>query len=107
MSAAFEPEPVPLAKDEVDRLMVAGTRVPLDTLIAAFRRGESPEEIHEGFPTISLGDIYAVLTYCVRHQAEVNSYLAERNQQRAEIRAEAESRFPAEGLRERLLARLA
>lgn len=106
MTAAFEPEPVPLAKDEAGRLMVAGTRIPLDTLIAAFRRGERPEEIHEGFPTISLGDIYAVLTYCVRHQAEVNAYLAERDRQRAEVRAEVERRFPAEGLRERLLARL-
>ena len=85
--------------------MVTGTRVPLDTLVAAFERGDSPETIHESYSTVSLGDIYAVLTYCVRHREDVNTYLAARTRQRAEIQAEVEARFPPEGLRARLLAR--
>lgn len=107
MSAlAFEPEPVPLTRDKAGRLMVIGTRVPLDTLVAAFERGESPESIHESYPSVELGDIYAVFTYCLRHRAEVNSYLASRAEQRAEQRVEIETRFPPEGLRAKLLARL-
>ena len=105
-AAAFAPEPVPLVHDTAGRLVVIGTRVPLDTLVAAFERGESPESIHESYPTVTLGDIYAILTYCVRHRAEVNEYLASRSEQRSLQRAEIEARFPPAGLRARLLARL-
>jgi hypothetical protein len=31
-AVAFDPEPVPLTRDEAGRLMVIGSRVPLDTL---------------------------------------------------------------------------
>ena len=49
-AVAFDPEPVPLTRDEAGRLMVIGSRVPLDTLVAAFERGDSPEAIHESYP---------------------------------------------------------
>lgn len=39
----------------------------LETLVAAFDRGDSPEEIHEQYPSVALSDVYAVLTYCLRH----------------------------------------
>ncbi len=103
---AFEPEPVPLAREENGRLVVMGTRVPLDTLVAAFQRGDSPESIRESYPAVALGDIYAIFTYCIRHRAEVNAYLAERSRQRAQQRVEIETQFPPEGLRAKLLARL-
>ena len=35
--AVVEPEPVPLARDGAGRLVVIGTRVPLDTLVARIR----------------------------------------------------------------------
>jgi len=105
-AVAFEPEPVPLTRDQTGRLMVIGTRVPLDTLVTAFERGDSPESIHESYPTVALGDIYAIFTYCVRHRAEVNTYLADRAEQRAEQRSGIETRFPPEGLRAKLLAQL-
>jgi len=105
-AVAFDPEPVPLTRDATGRLMVIGSRVPLDTLVAAFERGDSPEAIHESYPTVSLGDIYATFTYCVRHRGEVNAYLAQRAEQRAATRTEIETRFPPEGIRARLLARV-
>lgn len=99
--AAIEPEPVPLARDDAGRLVVTGTQVPLDTLVAAFERGDSPESIHEAYNTVSLGDIYAVFTYCVRHREQVNAYLAERQKQRSEMQAEVEARFPVERIARR------
>lgn len=105
-AAAIEPEPIPLTRDATGRLMVIGTRVPLDTLVAAFERGDSPEAIHESYPTVALGDIYAVFTYCVRHRDDVNAYLAARAEERGEQRAEIETRFPPEGLRAKLLSQL-
>jgi uncharacterized protein (DUF433 family) len=103
--AAIRPEPVPLTGDTAGRLMVAGTRVPLDTLVAAFERGDSPEAIHESYPTVKLGDIYAIFTYCLRHRSDVDAYLAARSEQRASHRAAVEAKFPPEGLRARLLGR--
>lgn len=103
--SAVEPEPVPLTRDAAGRLMVMGTRVPLDTLVSSFDRGDSPEAIHESYPTVALGNIYAIFTYCVRHRDEVNLYLTERDEQRARTQAEVEMRFPPQDLRAKLLAR--
>ena len=103
---AVEPERVPLTRDAAGRLMVAGTRVPLDTLVSAFERGDSPEAIHESYPTVSLGYMYAIFSYCLGHRDEVNLYLAERAERRTMTRGEVETRFPPEGLRAKLLARL-
>lgn len=60
-AAAIQPDPVPLVMDGAGRLMVVGTRVPIDSVVAAFKRGESPEAIHESFDTVALADVYAVL----------------------------------------------
>lgn len=104
-ATAIEPEPVPLIGDAAGRLMVIGTKVPLDTLVTAFERGDSPEAIHESYPAVSLGEIYATFTYCVRHRDDVNAYLAGRAEERDAQRVSVETRFPPGGLRAKLLAR--
>lgn len=43
-------EPVPLVVDAQDGWRAAGIRVLLETLVAAFQRGDSPEEIREQYP---------------------------------------------------------
>jgi uncharacterized protein (DUF433 family) len=105
-AAAIQPEPVPLARDEAGRLMVSGTRISLDILVADFKRGRTPEAIHDAYDTVSLADIYAVLAYYLRHRAEVEAYLAEQDREAAEIQARIEDEFPPDGLRAKLLARL-
>ncbi len=106
MSLAVDPEPVPLARDEHGAWRVGGTRVTLETLVAAFDRGDSPEEIHEQYPSVALGDVYAVLTYCLRHPVSVKEYLTAREAAGAEVQARVEAAFPPEGLRARLVSRL-
>jgi uncharacterized protein (DUF433 family) len=105
-AAVIAPEPVPLIKDDAGRLMIVGTRVPLDTLVAAFKRGDSPEAIHESFDTVALVDVYAVLAYYLRHRVEVEAYLVEQEREGAEIQAFIESVYPTDGLRAKILARL-
>lgn len=105
MALAVAPEPVPLAKGDDAVWRVAGTRVTLDTLVAAFGRGDSPEEIHEQYPSVALGDIYAVLTYYVRHRHLVDAHLEDRAGAAAAVRARIEESMPPDGLRARLLAR--
>jgi len=107
MSAeAIEPEPVPLVRDEAGRLMVPGTRISLDVLVADFKRGKTPEAIHQAYKTVSLADVYAIFAFYLRHHAEVEDYLAEQEREGAAIQARIEANDPPEGLRAKLLARL-
>ncbi len=106
-AAAIEPEPVPLVKDRAGRLMVPGTRISLDVLVAAFKRGKTPEAIHDAYETVSLADVYAIFTYYLRHRTEVEAYLADQEREGAEIQARIETEYPlSDGLRAKLLARL-
>jgi uncharacterized protein (DUF433 family) len=99
-------EPIPLSTDADGVIRVAETRVTLDTLVDTFMTGASPEEIAQDFPVLKLDDIYAVVTYYLRHRAEVDAYLRERRARADAIRREIESHSPQTGLRDRLLARL-
>ncbi|HSL84400.1 MAG TPA: DUF433 domain-containing protein [Thermoanaerobaculia bacterium] len=105
MTVAQPSEIVPLHTDADGVVRVGGTRVTLETLVAAFDRGSTAEEICEDFPGLELGDVYAVLTYTLRHRSEVDRYLADRRRAGDEIRWEIESTAGSRRLRERLLAR--
>lgn len=105
-AVAIEPEPVPLVRDQAGRLMVPGTRISLDVLVAAFKRGDSPEAVHENYESVSLADVYAIFAYYLRHRGEVEDYLAEQERLGAELQARIEAIDPPEGLRAKLLARL-
>ena len=105
MTIAASPEPVPLSTDADGVVRVGGTRVTLDTLVSSFLTGDSPEEIHEQYPTVGLADIYSVLAYYLRHTSEVDEYLDSREQAGAMVRIANENRFVPEGIRSRLLAR--
>ena len=96
---------VPLFADEAGVLRVAGTRVSLDSIVYAFDEGATPEEIAQDFPTLDLAAVYSVIGYYLQNRAEVEEYLEQRRAQRDELKAEVESRFNPQGLRERLLAR--
>lgn len=84
---------------------VAGTRVTLETIVGAFDTGATPEAIAEQYSSVPLKDIYAVIAYCLQHEPEVRAYIQHRNQLAVAVRSEAERRFPAAGIRDRLLAR--
>lgn len=99
-------EPIPLSTDADGVVRVGATRVTLDTVIDAFLIGASPEEIAQDFPILRLDDLYAVLTYYLRHRDEVDTYLRERRARAQAIRQEIEAHSPQTGLRDRLLARL-
>jgi uncharacterized protein (DUF433 family) len=103
----LEPEPVPLVRDQAGRLMVPGTRISLDVLVAAFKRGKTPEAIHDGYETVSLADVYAIFTYYLRHKSEVEAYLAEQEREGTKIQKRIEAEHPvSEALRANLGARL-
>lgn len=105
MITVIRNEPIPLLKDVDGVVRVGDTRVTLDSVISTYHQGATPEEIAIQFDTIQLADIYAVITYYLRHQDEVEAYLSERQTQAQAIRDQNESRFPQENNRARLMAR--
>jgi uncharacterized protein (DUF433 family) len=98
---------VPLTIGEQGVVLVAGTRVPLDTVVYAHREGATPEEIVASFTSLDLADVYAVISYALHHEQEVNEYLRQREAAGANLRAQIQRQFPSTGLRDRLLARRA
>jgi uncharacterized protein (DUF433 family) len=105
MSLVVDPEPVPLMIDTHGAVRVGGTRVTLDTVVAAFREGATAEEITQQYPTLPLADVYSVIGYYLRHQADVDAYLRDRQNRAVEVRRENEARLDPTGIRDRLLAR--
>jgi uncharacterized protein (DUF433 family) len=106
MTPSLAVEPVPLQVDADGVLRVGGTRVPLDTIVAAFQEGVSAEGTAEQYPSVSLADVYAVLGYYLHRRTDVESYLEERRLLGTEIRLQNEARSgPAGDLRSRLFAR--
>src|SRR5882724_10908594 len=99
MSLVIEAPPVPLRTDEAGVTLVGQTRVPLDTVIFHFNSGSTPEEIVMSYPTLELGDVYAVVNYYLHNRAEVDEYLSQREAESARIRKENEKRFPQKGIR--------
>src|SRR5438552_609948 len=87
---------VPLQVDEHGAIHIANTRITLDTLIARYHQGDSPEAIHAGFSTIPLADIYAVIAYYLAHRDEVDAYLNHRDAEAARIRQEVEANYTPE-----------
>jgi uncharacterized protein (DUF433 family) len=98
---------IPLRTDEHGTVHIGNTRVTLDSIINFYLQGESPEDLHNGFPTIPLQDIYAVIAYYLAHREKVDSYLKKRNDEAERIRQEIEARYPPKVTRADLQARLA
>jgi uncharacterized protein (DUF433 family) len=80
---------------------VAGTRISLDSIVHAFRRGESPETICQNFELLRLEEVYGAIAYYLANQGDIDAYLIGQNEKWEEGRRNAEP-LPAD-LRERLI----
>jgi|SRR6185437_11815755 len=80
---------------------VAGTRISLDSVVYAFRRGDSPETICQNFELLSLEEVYGAIAYYLGNQAVIDAYLSRQNDKWVEGRRGAVP-LPA-SLRERLM----
>lgn len=105
MDSADVVETIPLQTDAQGVMRVAGTRISLDAIVQEFEQGLTAEEIAHQFDVLDLADVYAVITYYLRHQNEVKQYLQKQDELAAAIRGKIEHQFPVSGLRERLLSK--
>ena len=58
-------------------LRMAGTRVSLSSVVVHFQEGQSPEEIVQSFPTLTLAQVYGGIAYYLENQKLVDVYFAE------------------------------
>lgn len=61
--------------DAAGVMRVGQQQVPLDSVLAAFEQGHSPESIRSQYPSLTLEEIYGAITYYLAHQDEVHEYL--------------------------------
>ncbi len=58
MTDAIAAETVPLVRGVDGVIRVGGTRVTLDSLVAAFLNGATAEEIGHQYPSVALADVF-------------------------------------------------
>lgn len=90
MTMTIHPDPVPLRLDEGGAIRVGPSRVILDLVIHAYQVGDAPETIVHKYPTLHLADVYAVIGYYLRHRAEVDDFLRQREAEAAELQRRIE-----------------
>ena len=98
-------KPVPLSLDGDGVARIGATRVTLETVVDAFKRGATAEEIAQQYPTVALSDVYSVLGYYLHQREEIEAYLRERSAKSEAVRSEIESHFDPTGIRDRLIRR--
>lgn len=101
----IQPLPLPLTLNRDGVARVGGTRVTLDTVVRAFTRGATAEEIAQQYPSLALSDVYATISYYLQNRDEVEAYLLKRTKYADMVKRENRKRFDQSGIRERLLAR--
>jgi len=102
-TGAQQTERIPLIQDERGTVLIGETRVTLDVVMEAYDQGATPEQIVQRFGELRLDDVYAVITYYLRHTSEVRAYLADRARHAQELREAVESDPGNRIFRERLL----
>ena len=65
---------------------IAGRRISLDSIVYAFRRGQSPESIKRSFPLLTLEEIYGAITFYLANQEEIDKYLTKEEEESEKMR---------------------
>jgi uncharacterized protein (DUF433 family) len=97
----------PFRWDEAGGVRIGSSRVTLDSLLASYHNGSTPEEIAIQFSVLSLEDIYSTIAYYLNHLQEIDNYLAQRNQKAQQFRQQLTQKHNLVDLRQRLLNRQA
>src|SRR5919198_2405658 len=61
--------------DEHGAMRIGNSRVMLDSIVAGFEQGHSPETLQQQYPALSLEEVYGAITYYLAHTDEVHAYL--------------------------------
>jgi uncharacterized protein (DUF433 family) len=78
--------------DEHGAMRIGNSRVMLDSIVAGFEQGHSPETLQQQYPALSLEEVYGAITYYLAHTDEVHAYLKRQDELWEAWRAKGASR---------------
>jgi uncharacterized protein (DUF433 family) len=106
-TADFEPlsVTVPLWEDPPGVFRVGNSRVLLELVISAFKRGEAPEGIVRSYRSLQLSDVYAVISRYLANPAPFEDYLRQCDEQAGAVRCKIEASQRPGPSKEELVAR--
>jgi uncharacterized protein (DUF433 family) len=62
-----------------DDIRIRGHRIGIDNVLEYYLQGSTPEQILEHFPSLTLEQVYATLTYYLHNKDEVEQYMERLN----------------------------
>jgi len=86
------PHTVPLVQLETGGVRVRNSRVSLETIVIRTQVGDTVEEIHDGFPTVSVSQIKEILAWYFDNKADVDEYIRQGEEETERIFQWFESR---------------
>ncbi|MEA5616545.1 DUF433 domain-containing protein [Cronbergia sp. UHCC 0137] len=101
----FKVSAPPFRWDEAGGIRIGQSRVTLDSVLAAYHHGATPEEIAIQFSVLNLEDVYSTIAYYLNHRQEIDRYLEQRSHQSQQLRQQLSQKHNISDLRQRLLAR--
>lgn len=93
-----------------NKIVLKGTQIGLEQIVAAYKAGATPEEIILNFRTLTLEQVYVVITYYLLHKEAVEAYLTRVSQAgetaldtfRAALRQRLDRRYKLQVIENRL-----
>jgi uncharacterized protein (DUF433 family) len=98
----FEASAPPFRWDEAQGIRIGKSRVTLDSLLASYNDGSTPEEIAVQYSVLHLCEIYSAIAYYLNHRREIDSYSAQRRQSAQQQHSEFVQYYSLADLRQRL-----
>jgi len=98
------PHTAPLVQLEKNgAVRVRDSRVTLETIVHRMQMGDTAEEIHDSFPTVSVTQIKEILDWYFDNKADADEYLRQVEEKGEKLRQWAESQPGYKEWREKLL----
>lgn len=109
MTTLEKPQASPLRLTEDGTIRVANSRVSLDSVVHHYKLGASAEQIAQKFPALDLADVYAAITYYLKHEETIEEYLRQQeatgDETQEKIESDPQYEKTSAELRARLVAR--
>jgi len=97
------PHTVPLVQLETGGVRVRNSRVTLETIVHRMQMGDTAEDIHDGFPTVSVTQIKEILAWYYDNKADADEYLHQVEEEGERLLHSIESQPGYKEHREKLL----
>lgn len=91
---ALGADSLPLRVDEGGVVRVGNSRISLDLIVEGYENGVTPEDLVRSYDTLALADVYAAISYYLRHRDLVRAYLRRRVEEAEGLRVKIEAQRP-------------